>query len=189
MRSIADSAAAPTATDATQVAPLAARRVREAKAVLLDLEQREGQALFGFAVRLGLTSTEAQDAVQETLLRLWSAMSSGSIERPRAWAYRTIYRVAMDEHRLRRRSRAILDRIGRFAGRPALPPAELVDIWASVDRLSNRQRQVIYLRYQADLAFEEIGATLGISAGAARSHASTALHALRTALAKEEGWS
>jgi RNA polymerase sigma factor (sigma-70 family) len=162
-------------------------RDARSEARLIELEHQEGQALFGFALRLGLTPTEAQDAVQETLLRLWSAMSSGSIERPRAWAYRTIYRVAMDEHRLRRRSKAILDRIGRFAGRPTLPSADLVDIWSSVDRLSNRQRQVIYLRYQADLAFEEIGATLGISAGAARSHASTALQALRTALAKEEG--
>ena len=56
------------------------------------------------------------------------------------------------------------------------------DIWAEVDRLSTRQRQVVYLRYQADLAFNDIGAVLGISAGAARSHATLALAALRQAL-------
>jgi RNA polymerase sigma factor (sigma-70 family) len=172
-----------TAWDTTKSVARAGPRVDHRKAQLVDLENREGQALFGFAVRLGLTQAEAQDAVQETLLRLWSQLSSGTtIDNPRKWAYRTIYRVAMDEHRLRRRSRALLDRFGRSAGRSStLLSSDLVDIWAAVDRLSDRQRQVIYLRYQADLAFDDIGTVLGITAGAARSHCTFALAALRKA--------
>lgn len=46
-----------------------------------------------------------------------------------------------------------------------------------------RQRQVIYLRYRADLAYEEIGQALGITAGAARLHAAHAIERLRVALA------
>jgi DNA-directed RNA polymerase specialized sigma24 family protein len=88
----------------------------------------------------------------------------------------------MDEHRLRRRALGLLDRIdGRIAGDH--PGVDLTDIWVEVDRLSQRQRQVIYLRYQADLAFDEIGAVLGISASASRSHCTFALAALRKRIA------
>lgn len=156
-------------------------RSRRSKTRLIELEQQEGQALFGFALRLGLTSTEAQDAVQETLLRLWAQfVADAAIDDPRGWAYRTIYRVAMDEHRLRRRAKAILERFTRAAGRSSTyETPEPTDLWADVDRLSDRQRQVIYLRYQADLPFDEIGSVLGITASAARSHCTFALAALR----------
>ena len=130
----------------------------------------------------------SQDAVQESFLRLWAQWSAGtSITNPRNWTFRTIYRIAMDEHRLRRRALGVLDRVGRAAGRPTThEPRERIDVWSVVDRLTDRQRQVVYLRYQADLAFEEIGAVLGISASAARSHATFALAALRKTLIDPE---
>jgi RNA polymerase sigma factor (sigma-70 family) len=59
---------------------------------------------------------------------------------------------------------------------------ERVAIWTQVDRLPARQRQVIYLRYQADLSFEEIGQVMGIEAGAARSYATAAHRTLRARL-------
>lgn len=183
-----DSEIATSAWASTQGVALADARARRSKTRLIELEQQEGQALFGFALRLGLTSTEAQDAVQETLLRLWSQfVADAAIVDPRGWAYRTIYRVAMDEHRLRRRARAILERFARVAGRSSTFAApELTDVWADVDRLSDRQRQVIYLRYQADLPFDEIGSILGITASAARSHCTFALSALRKVHSGEE---
>jgi RNA polymerase sigma-70 factor (ECF subfamily) len=179
---MADLPAARTARESTNVVAASADpRAAAAKAVLVDLEQREGQALFGFAVRLGLSDAEAQDAVQESFLRLWAQWSADtSITNPRNWTFRTIYRIAMDEHRLRRRALGILDRIGQASGWATTPePREQLDVWSAVDRLTDRQRQVVYLRYQADLAFEEIGTVLGISASAARSHATFALAALR----------
>ena len=176
------------ARETSDVVPLAALRADKARAVLLDLERAEGQALFGFAIRLGLSDAEAQDAVQESLLRLWTQFMAGVIiENPRGWTFRTIYRVAMDEHRLRRRAIGLLDRIGRAASRsPTSGSIEPADIWGEVDHLSDRQRQVVYLRYQADLAFEEIGSVLGISASAARSHATFALAALRKRVFRSE---
>lgn len=188
MKSIAEGTAALTARDRTDVTPLADQRALGSKAVLVELEHSEGQALFGFALRLGLSEVEAQDAVQEALLRLWAQLTAGSsIENPRNWTFRTIYRIAMDEHRLRRRAMGLLDRIGRATGWESSPePAGHLDIWPEVDRLSDRQRQVVYLRYQADLAFEEIGTILGITAGAARSHCTFALAALRKRLTKDE---
>ena len=188
VKSIAEGTTALAARETTGVAALAGPRLHAARTVLLDLERTEGQALFGFAVRLGLSDVEAQDAVQESLLRLWAQLTIGTnIENPRGWIFRTIYRVAMDEHRLRRRATGLLDRIGRAVSRSAAPgPVEPADVWDEVDHLSDRQRQVVYLRYQADLAFEEIGAVLGITAGAARSHATFAMAALRKRLSTQE---
>jgi RNA polymerase sigma-70 factor (ECF subfamily) len=62
---------------------------------------------------------------------------------------------------------------------------ERQQVWSEVDRLPDRQRAVLYLRYRADLAFEEVGLTLGITASAARSHCTQALATLRTRLGVE----
>ena len=43
---------------------------------------------------------------------------------------------------------------------------ERQQVWSEVDRLPDRQRAVLFLRFRADLAFEDIGMTLGITASA-----------------------
>ena len=53
---------------------------------------------------------------------------------------------------------------------------------AALDILSPRQRQVIVLRYYADLSEVEIAGALGVSTGAVKSHAARALDSLREAL-------
>ena len=59
-------------------------------------------------------------------------------------------------------------------------------VWNEVDRLPERQRAVLYLRYRADLSFGTIGHVLGITASAARSHATQAVGTLRLALAGQD---
>lgn len=148
-----------------------------------ELGNREAQALFGFVRRLGLTDAQADDAVQEVLLRLLGQLRDGSeIRNPRAWAYRSIYRIAMDEHRLQRRWFGLLRRSAPSSvpAGPAL--TDQIAVWTEVDRLSPRQRDVIYLRYRSDLTFDEIADTLGITASAARSHATQAVQALQRRL-------
>ena len=59
------------------------------------LYQRRSQEMFGFARRLGLGDEEASDAVQETMLRLWRELDSGTdVADPDAWAFRVLYRLA-----------------------------------------------------------------------------------------------
>jgi RNA polymerase sigma factor (sigma-70 family) len=58
-------------------------------------------------------------------------------------------------------------------------PAGRISIWTTVDRLPSRQRQVLYLRYRADLPFEDIGRILGITAGGARRISAKGLDRLR----------
>lgn len=152
---------------------------------IVALDREHGQRLYGYALRLGVDAGRAADLVQEAFVRLWQELSRGAVvTSPEAWSYRTVSRLAMDEHRFHRR---IANLIARLADEPTPRPMEIasterVAIWAQVDRLPDRQRQVIYLRYQADLSFEDIGQVMGIEPGAARSYATAAHRALRNAL-------
>lgn len=152
---------------------------------LVAFEREHGQALFGFARRLGLADVEAMDVVQDLFLRLHRQLGSGPITNDRGWAYRTVYRLAMDQHRSRRRHLAIVDRMSRPGAPTGLSSDDRIAVWSAVDRLPERQRAVMYLRYQADLPFDEIGRALGITASAARSHAAQAMTALRRVLGPE----
>ena len=166
-----------------------ARPIAADQAVVLSVHDRRGQELFGFARRLGLSDESAADTVQESLLRMWRELSRGStIEKPDAWAFRTVYRLAMDDHRWRRRLDRLLPRMGERQPLADIDadPADRVAVWAEVDRLPARQREVLYLRYRADLPFEDIGSALGITANAARSHCSTALATLRHRFGADE---
>jgi RNA polymerase sigma-70 factor (ECF subfamily) len=158
------------------------------------LYQRRSQEMFGFARRLGLGDEEASDAVQETMLRLWRELDSGAqIADPDAWAFRTLYRLGIDSHRLTRRLQGLVERMGgglassraHLDGDPARR-VEVDAVWQAVDRLPERQRAVLYLRYRADLPYERIGLALGITPGAARGHASTGLGTLRRRLHVED---
>lgn len=147
------------------------------------LADGDAQALFGFVRRLGLSDDQADDAVQEVFTRLLAQHRNGIvIANPRAWAYRSIYRLAMDQHRLRTRLRIGVAALGLRPQRPSVDPTDQIAVWGEVDRLPLRQRQVVYLRYRSDLEYEEIGQALGITSSAARSHATQAMVSLRTRL-------
>jgi RNA polymerase sigma factor (sigma-70 family) len=153
-------------------------------AVVAGLHHDEAQALFGFVRRLGLSNEQADDAVQEVFARLLDTSRQGiAVANPRSWAFQTIYRIAMDQYRLRRRIVGLVESLRRRDVRPSSEAADRIAVWHEVDRLPERQRTVIYLRYRADLPFDEIGQVMGISASAARSHAAQATATLRARLA------
>ena len=155
---------------------------------VVELERAHGQVLCGFVRRLGVSDSAASDVVQESLLRLFRQLGDGPIADPKAWTFHTAYRLAMDEHRRFARVTRLVSRLpgsrSTASDDPTLgPERELV--WAEVDRLPQRQRAVVYLRFRADLDFDAIGDTMGITASTARSHCTQALATLRTRLAGE----
>ena len=161
-----------------------------AVALVTEIEQRHGDALLGFACRLGIDESTARDVVQEGLLRLYDAMLGGKrVQDARAWTFTVVYRLAMDEHRRHERAVRFEPDVPRPApaGDDPVLHSERHMVWSEVDRLPERQRAVVYLRYQADLPFDAVGQVLGITSSAARSHATQAMGTLRVRLAGEDG--
>jgi RNA polymerase sigma factor (sigma-70 family) len=181
---------------ATEISTLTMRAERvdrgDCERIVGSLYERRSQEMFGFARRLGLADDDASDAVQECMARLMRELvRSAAIDDPEAWSFRVLYRVSMDAHRLRRRIGGLGKRLSAAAAtsrRDEGDPSgrfETDDVWREVDLLPERQRAVLYLRYRADLSFDRIAVALGISAGAARGHASTGLATLRRRLGEE----
>ena len=109
------------------------------------------------------------------------------IERPPAWLYRTLYRLAMQHHRWRRRLSLLLPQLAPRRTDYAGPEtSDRLSVWAAVDGLPPRQRHVLYLHYAADLTFDQVAGVIGISPSAARTHASRGIASLRQGLAIEE---
>ena len=143
--------------------------------VVVALEQESGQRLYGYALRLGVDSGRAADLVQEALLRLWRELGRRGRSSGRA-------RLDIPDARPASRwtstgwtgaSRAS-SRDWATATAPRvmeIDSADRVAVWSQVDRLPDRQRQVVYLRYQADLSFDEVAEVMGITSSAARNHA------------------
>ena len=156
------SAAAAMDTPAPRGLPLEA-------AAVADVHERRGRELFGLCRRLGLDDDEANDAVQETFLRMWAESTRGrAILDPEAWAFRVTYRLAMDHHRLSRVVQSLAGRLATVNARDELDPADRLAVWAAVDSLPPRQRAVMYLRYRADLSYDRIARVMGITANGAR---------------------
>ena len=169
----------------SQASPIAADA-----AMVTELHDAHGAALYDFARHLGLSDEQAADALQEAILRLWREIQRGVfIERPLAWLYRTLYRLAMEQHRWRDRVSRLLPRLAPHRTDYAGPESsDRLTVWAAVDRLPPRQRHVLYLHYVADLTFDQIADVVGISASASRTHASRGVATLRERLGNEEGW-
>ena len=133
------------------------------------------------AILFGSSRQDAEDAVQETLIRCYRAWGRVSAADDRD-AY--VYRVLVNgiSRGWRRKWRGEVP----YSDLPERPPThdpatELSlshSVRASLGRLSVEQRQVLVLRYYADLTESQIATVLGVAPGTVKSRASRALAAL-----------
>jgi RNA polymerase sigma-70 factor (sigma-E family) len=137
------------------------------------------------AVLVGDFAT-AEDVVQDSFIATHSAWWRLR-DTSRALPY--LRRSVINKSRSVLRHRVVADRHLPMPA-PELPSAEesalaVVErsaVLAALRALSCRQREVVVLRYYADLSEAEIAATLGISKGAVKSHNARAKDCLRTVL-------
>lgn len=119
--------------------------------------------------------TEAEDIASEVAARAlvrWSRV--GDYAEP--WAIRVAGNLSID--RIRRQARV---ESPRGEAEPA-SRVERVDLQRALVRLPKRQREVVVLRYIADLSESDVARALGCSAGTVKSQSSRGLAALRVAL-------
>jgi RNA polymerase sigma-70 factor, ECF subfamily len=134
---------------------------------------------------LGLTRShdEADDITAETFARAVGAWNSSRQipNQPLPWLLLTARRVSTDKwRRAKRMTRLRLDTRSAET-RPEQPRTEFWMWFEALARvLSDRQREVLLLRYQRDLTDEDIAMIMGLSTSGVRSLVARALAALRS---------
>ena len=144
--------------------------------------------IFGHAFRVLGDCAEAEDVVQEAMLRLWRIAPEWRTGEAKVttWVYRVVANLCTDRLRLRRSTG--LDDIAE----PADPAASVEDqlqqtaradaLQRALDTLPDRQRQAVVLRHIDGLANPEIAAILETGVEAVESLTARGKRALTLAL-------
>ena len=132
---------------------------------------------YGMAYQLLGRRSEAEDVAQEALARAfvhWRKIHSYA----EAWVVRVAGNLAIDSWR---RSRRLQHGAAPETLTPG-PDSARVDLHRALRRLSRRQREVLVLRFLADLPEATVAEVLGCSVGSVKVHASRGLAALRVSM-------
>lgn len=133
---------------------------------------------YGVAYALCGDRGEAEDAAQEALAR--ALVQWNRIHRyAEAWVVRTASNAAIGSWRKRRRTTVTHE---DHTGSVEATDATRVDLVRALRGLPRRQRDVVVLRYIADLSEADVAAALGCATGTVKAHASRGLAHLRSAL-------
>lgn len=127
------------------------------------------------ALRLLGDPQEAEDAACEALARTaasWHRLRA--LPHQRAWVLRVTANVAVDLFRKRRPVRPDTE-----TGRAAGSPDDRLVLAGALRRLPRRQREVLVLRFLADMTEVEVAGLLEISRGAVKQHCRRGLVRLR----------
>ncbi len=142
------------------------------------------RAAYRVAFRLLGQREDAADVAQEACARAYARWRRvGALGSPEGWAARVAGNLAIDTWRRRgtaAKHNAVLNDGGKEFD------DERVDLHRALAALPRRQRQVVMLRYVADLPEAAVAAAVGSSIGTVKSHASRGLAALRAQLGNEE---
>lgn len=137
-------------------------------------------AAFRLAVGLLRSSSAAEDAVQEAVLKAWKVFGRfrrGSDLKP--WLLTIVANECRRQQRTRWWSVSELPATLEDPARDRSLDPESADLRLAIYRLPYELRLAVVLRYYLDLPFEEVGRTLGVSTKAAKSRTYRALERLR----------
>lgn len=130
----------------------------------------------------------AEELAQEALIRAgdrWAKVRR--LDSPVGWAFRVGANMAASSFRRRGAERRAVERV---RARPVddhhdADAGDAVAVRRALAELTDRQRQVVVLRYFLDLSADRAGEVLGMSAGAVRMQSHRALAALHARLAED----
>lgn len=154
--------------------------------VLRELHDLHAKALWRYAVHLTRNASNADDIVQETLLRAWRTphILEQDPSTARAWLFTVARNLVIDEARSAR---------SRHESVTAEPPEQAIEdrtdelfdtllVAEALDGLSDDHRTVIERAYYGGRNTAELALELGIAEGTVKSRLHYGLRALRLAL-------
>lgn len=174
-----------------------------AESAFRELVLRYQRPVFGLIVRMVRDPARAEELAQDTFVKAFRALHTYDVQRKfSAWLLTIAHHVAIDELRKGALATESLDqttedgeRTRDFADVRAATPAALAEraelasvLRSAISRLRPDYREVVTLRYEQDLDYEEIATITGQPMGTVKS----SLHRARKELAEHLatlGWS
>nr|WP_067475415.1 sigma-70 family RNA polymerase sigma factor [Actinomadura hibisca] len=156
--------------------------------LLRALYGEHGGPLLGYVLRLtGGDRAQAEDVVQETLLRAWRHPEALAGRPVRPWLFTVARNLVVDAHRARRArppETGIDDRVAAIpAGADEIDRAlESWTVAEALAELSPQHRAVLVQTYYRGLSVAEAAKALGVPPGTVKSRTYYALRALKLAL-------
>jgi RNA polymerase sigma factor (sigma-70 family) len=162
---------------------LARRAVEGDQQAFAAIFRRYHQSLYRFCLALVGNPEDAQDALQNTMVKVLRALpgEERKIEL-KPWLYRIAHNESIDLLRRRRETRSLdpeQPAPGRGLAEDAATRERLRRLIADMEELPERQRGVLVMRELAGLDFEQIASALGTSGGVARQTLYEARQSLR----------
>ena len=132
---------------------------------------------------------DAKDVIQETMLAVWQGLAGYEAQSSfKTWAFGVARKKLADFYR-RRAGRGTLpleDYEGEYAPDDDFERSvEKLDVDRARTRLSERDNELVYLVFQAQLSYPQVAETLGIPVGTVKSRMSGIKSRLRGLLAGE----
>ena len=144
--------------------PLPAAMTTKPQSIVAVFESEES-GLLRFAIGLVGRRNVAEDLVQETFLRLHQVWAE--VENPRAWLYRSVRNLAINHLRDRKPETEIKE---ETVTTNDVPPAEVLGRNEAIGmmrlllaEIPEGDRQLIQLKYNDDLKYQEISRRTGLS--------------------------
>jgi RNA polymerase sigma-70 factor (sigma-E family) len=153
--------------------------------VVESLIATRGRALTGYAYLLCGNIHDAEDLVQDALVKTFSRRRAGlELDSAEAYVRRSILTVYLDGWRRRGRWAVRLHLAAEPSSTdgPETPTGDRVDVVAALRRLPPQQRACVVLRFYEDLTVHEIAQRLAVSEGAVKRYLSMGVHSLEGTL-------
>jgi RNA polymerase sigma factor (sigma-70 family) len=162
---------------------LALRAIEGDEGAFAAIFDRHHQSLHRYCLALLGSSQDAQDALQNTMIKALRALP-GEERRIalKPWLYRIAHNESIELLRRRRETRPLdpdLAVTGYGLAEATATRERLRVLLSDLDKLPERQRGALVMRELAGLGFAEIGTALGTSAGAVRQTLYEARQSLR----------
>jgi len=166
-------------------------RLRRDAELLRALHDKHAHSLLSYVVGLTHDRANAQDIVQETLLRAWR--NPASLEQTggsaRGWVFTVARHIVIDQWRsASRRPEVLTDLVPEQAVQDTAQ--QTVDrqlVHAALRTLSIEHRQALFETYFRGASVAEAARTLGVPPGTVKFRTHYALCALRQAIDEERG--
>lgn len=148
--------------------PMAETREQFVEKALAEFES----PLIGYAVTILHDLDRARDVVQDTFIRLCQQEPHKIRDSLKTWLFTVCRNRAFDILRKEKRVQPIDEVQWKRVAGPELAPDEqaahderIAQVMKSLDRLSANQREVILLKFQQGLSYQEIVEVTGLSSG------------------------